>query len=177
MDIYAHNVGYRSVVSLATPPLPDGAPKDAPNEHYAWFREGMGYLFSLELFDSASTSFYSTTESNRKVVGEPPPKVQNRRTLAAWVASQRLAGVGHDLRDLLGRSLNNLDFHLSMEAWTFVRFLALHDPDAFRRLPAALAAQGEGPEADRADAALRSAFGRGVDELEPLWRVWVLEVQ
>jgi hypothetical protein len=89
---------------------------------------------------------------------------------------QLVAGHGHRLRDVCARSLNNLDFLASMEAYTFLRFLFLYDPAAARGFPAALRAQTEGPQVDRTVRALGETFGMGLDELERLWRAFVLEI-
>jgi hypothetical protein len=175
-DIYAHNVGYRTAQSLSTPKGADGKKPTEDEDHFAWLNEGFGYLMSLEISDTAGTSFYSTTESTAKVTGIPPPKVGDRKNYAEWIRALMARGEETPLRELLGKSINSLDLHASMEAWSFVRFLALYDPDGFRRLPDALSQQVAGSEPDRADEALRQAFGKGIEELQTLWRAYVLEV-
>jgi hypothetical protein len=178
IDLYTHAVGFYTGERLACPRAkgPDGK-EVVQDDAYAWFQEGLGYLLTLELWDSAGSRFSSFVESNVKQVSPlPRPDPATRDTLTSWVAATLLAGRGPALRDVLTRSLNGLDFLASMEAWTFLRFLALLDPEAFRRLPAALAAQLDGPWADRADRAFVATYGRGLDALEALWRAWLLEV-
>ena len=63
-----------------------------------------------------------------------------------------------------------------MQAWSFVRFLLLYDAEAFRRLPALLREPQYGSELARADRALKACYGKGVDELAPLWRAFAIEV-
>jgi hypothetical protein len=178
LDFYAHVAGFLTAERIASPrrPGPDG--KDVVDDGaYAWFHEGLGYLLSLELWDSADSHFFSRTESHTKLASTlPKPELATRDTLLAWVGANVLAGRGLTLNDVLSRSLNALDFHASMEAWSFVRFLALYDLEAFRRLPAALAAQHEGAYLARADAAFTAVYGKCAAELEVLWRAWLLEV-
>ena len=88
-----------------------------------------------------------------------------------------LDGRAYPLREVCSKSLNNLDFCASMQAYTFVRFLYLYDPARVRRLPRALRAQAAGPQADRADRALREVFGKGLAELECFWRAFVVEIE
>jgi hypothetical protein len=85
-------------------------------------------------------------------------------------------GSAPKLREVLGRSLNNLDLMTSLQAWTFLRFLACYDPDALRRLPDALRSRTEGSAARRSEDALVEATGRDLEELEALWRAFTLEI-
>ena len=87
-----------------------------------------------------------------------------------------LHGAAYSLREVFGRSLNNLDRLATLQAWTFLRFLYLYDPIGGKKFPPALGAQLEGPMPDRADGALKEAFGRDTDELERLWRRFTLEI-
>jgi hypothetical protein len=178
IDFYSHAVGFFTGERLASPRTkgPDGK-EVVDDDVYPWFHEGLGYLLSLELWGTADSHFFSRTESSAKRISPlPRPKPENRETLLAWVGQNLLAGRGLGLREVLTRSLNGLDFQASMEAWTFLRFLALLDPEAFRRLPAALTAEVEGARAVRADRALTATYGRNLDALEALWRAWLLEV-
>jgi hypothetical protein len=178
LDFYTHAAGFFTAEKISSPKKagPDGK-EVADRDAYPWFQEGLGYLLTLELWDSADSHFFSRTESHQKLASPlPKPEPVTRDTLLAWVGANVLAGRGLALKDLLSRSLNALDFHASMEAWSFLRFLALYDPEAFRRLPAALAAQATGPYPDRADAAFTAVYGKCAAELEVLWRAWLLEV-
>ena len=80
------------------------------------------------------------------------------------------------MREVFGSSLNNLDRFRAIYAWTFVRFLALYDPDGFRAFPKALRAETEGAQADRALRAIEKAFGKKADVLLALWRAYLLEL-
>ena len=86
------------------------------------------------------------------------------------------AGRAYTLRDVCARSLNNLDFCASMQAYSFVRFLTLFDLEAMKRLSDALEKQEGGAQVRRTDVALRVTFGKGIDQLAPLWRAFVLEI-
>ena len=86
-------------------------------------------------------------------------------------------GRAYSLREVCSKSLNNLDFCASMQAYTFLRFLFLEDPARAQRLPPALRARTGGPQADRTDRALREVFGSGLAELERFWRAFVVEIR
>ena len=62
-------------------------------------------------------------------------------------------------------------------AYTFVRFLFLYDPSAAAKLPAALRVEKFGPPTTRLDKALKEHFGKGLDDLEPLWRAFSVEIR
>jgi len=167
-DQYAHAVGLRTMSRLTW---------QAGRESYAWLQEGFGYLLSFELLGSGYTWYVSLKETTRKV--DPlrkPPNERSRRVCLDWVRDQMKAGRADRLRDLCGRSLNNLDFYASMETYSFVRFLFLYDPVGARHLPAALRAQTKDAQVFRTDRALRETFGKGIDEMEILWRAFVLEL-
>lgn len=172
MDLFAHSVAYRTVHALC-----EGEEKEGvrPAEAGAWLAEGMGYLLTLEMYDRATTYFSSSKESSTKLRGEQP-KPFNRTTALSWVRTVHSAGEGTPLHELLGSSINNLDNFESVEAWTFVRFLALFDPAGFQRLPGAIAAEREGGGAARSERGLEKAFGKAPGELERLWRIWLLEI-
>jgi hypothetical protein len=144
---------------------------------YPWLAEGFGYFLSLELFDRGYISFVSLTESSRKIkFTRPPPAKKTRAECRKWLREQVLARRAYALRDVCARSLNNLDFCASMQAYSFVRFLFLLDSAAMKKLPEVLKAQQGGAQVKRSDTALRKTFGRGIAELEPLWRAFILEI-
>lgn len=105
-----------------------------------------------------------------------PPKLRTRRNCLAYVREHLLHGVHYPLREVFGRTLNNLDLLASLEAWTFVRFLILYDAEGFRIFTRELRRQVEGPLPDRVDRALGRAFDKGTAGLEPLWRAFTLEI-
>jgi hypothetical protein len=174
---YAHGAGYHTMFRLATPPAP-GADTGRDTRCYAWLLEGFGYLVSLELFDQAHLSFVSIEETaTKRPYTRPPPARRTRANCLAWLREQILAGRAYPLREVCSKSLNNLDFCASMQAYTFLRFLFLYDPAEARRLPLALRAQAGGPQAERADRALREVFGSGLADLERFWRAFVVEIE
>jgi len=123
------------------------------------------------------SAFSSTKESNTKIPHTvPPPDVRRRETLLPWVKGQMLDGTTVPLREICARTINSLDLLMSLQTWTFLEFLAAYDTEALAGLPAALRAETEGSYADRTDRALQICFGKGLAELEPLWRAFVLEV-
>ena len=167
-DSYAHAVGLRTMTALTRQP---------GREPHAWLREGFGYLVSFELLGTGYTWYVSLKETTKKIdPSRKPPEERSRRICLDWVHNQMLAGRTDRLRDICSRSLNNLDFFASMEAYSFVRFLFLYDPVAARRLPEALRAQTKDAQVFRTDRALRETFGKGIDEMEILWRAFVLEL-
>jgi hypothetical protein len=172
-DSHAHSVGFHSA-AMSAAPRGDGEPDW---QAYAWFREGVGYFTATELVGTGIVFYYSTQESSSKIAASvPPPKRRGRAELLGWLQGQILDGTTEPLRNVCGRTLNSLDLLLSLEAWSFVEFLAAYDPENLRGLPAALAEQTEGSYADRSEAALKACFGKGFAELEPLWRAFVLEI-
>jgi hypothetical protein len=174
LDLYAHAVGIWTTDELASPKKPGGG---LDYDTYAWFKEGYGLLLSLAIFDTAKSWFTSTTESAGKAPPTLPlPENRSRAVCLAYIRDQLYDGSLPPLREILGNSLNNLDRFRALEAWTYVRFLALLDPEAFRKLPAALRAQTEGAQVDRSERALRAAYGREASELERLWRISLLEL-
>jgi hypothetical protein len=173
-DLYAHTVGFWTTEDLVSPPGAEGKPDD---DTYSWFKEGFSLLLTLELLDSAASWFTSRIESTGKAQPtEPMPEARTAANCLAYVRNQLYDGALPPLREIRGNSLNNLDRFRSLVAWSFVRFLALYDPDAFRGLPAALKAQTTGPEVERADRALEAAYGRPAADLDRLWRAWLLEL-
>ncbi|MHC4339929.1 MAG: hypothetical protein ACYSX0_06920 [Planctomycetota bacterium] len=173
---YAHGAAYMTMQELAAPGSREAAGRKDPNAN-AWLNEGFGYFCGFELFGTGNLSFVSIEESSAKIrLTRPPPAQKTRAACLAWMREQILAGHGHRLHDVCARSLNNLDFLASMEAYSFLRFLFLLDPAAARRFPAALRTQTEGPQVDRTDRALGETFGMGLGELERTWRAFVLEI-
>jgi hypothetical protein len=173
---YAHVAGYLTMFDLAAP---DRAGTQERDRHaYAWLLEGFGYLVSLELFDRGYISFVSVEETAAKSANRtPPPAKKTRDACLAWVREEIVQGRAYPLREVVSRSLNNLDFCASMQAYTFVRFLFLYDPKAAAKLPAALRAETIGPPTMRLDKVLKAHFGKGLDDLEPLWRAFSVEIR
>jgi len=174
---YAHGAGFHTMFRLAVPPAP-GARHGPDTRCYAWLLEGFGYLVGLELFDRAYVSFVSIEETaTKRAYTRPPPAKLTRANCLAWLREQVLDGRAYSLREVCSKSLNNLDFCASMQAYTFLRFLFLEDPARAQRLPPALRARTGGPQADRTDRALREVFGSGLAELERFWRAFVVEIR
>jgi hypothetical protein len=171
---YAHGVALLTLMVSASPAR-EGGQTQADREMFAWFKEGLAILLSVELFDQAKTFTASLEESMAKV-RDAPPDGRTREGCLAFVRERLLQGGALPLRDLLARSLNGLDALASLEAYSFVRFVFLFDPDGARRLPAALAASTAASPLERSEEALRASLGKGLDELEPLWRAFELEV-
>lgn len=158
---YAHGAGYLTMYGLVA---------KGDERAHAWLLEGFGYLVSLELFDAGNLSYASISESQAKARGgAAPPSARTRDACLAWVAAEMRAGRGDALDEIFAKSLNDLDLCASLEACSFLRFLFLYDPDAARRLPAALRDAKGATQAERTDAALAAAFGRNRAELERLW--------
>ena len=174
IDVYAHNVGFFTASRTASPKKADGKPDTS---RYAWFREGLGLMLSLELFDSAECWFSSEGESTGKAKPTlPVPETRTRKSCLAYLRGQMLDGTLPSMREIFGNSLNNLDRVRALQAWSFLRFLALYDPVGFRGLPAALQEQTSGAQADRALQAIQRAFGKPASALERLWRIYLLEL-
>jgi hypothetical protein len=159
---YAHGAAYLTMHGLV------GATDDRA---HAWLLEGFGYLVSLELFDAGNLSYASIDESKAKAKGDAPP-ARTRAACLAWVQEEMRAGRVHSLADVCTKSLNDLDLRASFQAYSFLRFLFLFDPEAARSVPAKLREAAGAAQADRVDAALRSAFGKGLAELDALWRAF-----
>lgn len=165
---YAHGAGYYTMFRAAA----------RDTRCYAWLLEGFGYLVSLEMFDRAHLSFASVEETAiKRDYTRAPPAQRTRASCLAWLREQVIAGHAYTLREVCSRSLNNLDFCASMQAYAFLRFLFLYEPAKAQRLPAALRAQAVGPQADRVDRALREVFGLNLAELERFWRAFVVEIE
>ena len=174
LDLYAHNVGFFTASRTASPKKADGK---RDTTRYAWCREGLGLLLSLELLDSAECWFSSESESSGKAQPTlPVPTTRTRKSCLAYLRGQMLDGVLPPMREIFGNSLNNLDRVRALQAWSFLRFLALYDPAGFKRLPPALQEQASGAQADRAVRALEKAFAKPASELERLWRIYLLEL-
>jgi hypothetical protein len=174
---YAHGAGYHTMFELAAPAAPGAAGK-RNTRCYAWLLEGFGYLVSLEMFDRAHLSFVSIEETaTKRVYTRAPPAQRTRANCLQWLREQVIAGHAYPLREVCSKSLNNLDFCASMQAYTFLRFLFLYEPAKAKGLPPALRAQAAGPQADRADRALREVFGLGLADLERFWRAFVVEIE
>jgi len=177
VDVYAHNIGYRSMQRLASPKIPGGENKRDYGT-YSWLKEGFGYFMTLELLDTAETYFFSATESSGKVrYSVPPPDEETRENCLAFVRAHLRDGSALGLNEVFGRTLNNLDLLASLESWTFLRFLAFLDPAGMKRLPGALLTKETGSMPIRAKHAIEEAFGVGLEELEPMWRAFTLEVE
>jgi hypothetical protein len=158
---YAHGAGYLTMYGLVA---------NGDTAAHAWLLEGFGYLASLEVFDTGNISFSSIDETKAKRAGaQPPPAERTRAACLAWVRGEVKGGRGAPIADVCGRSLNDLDLCASLEAYSFVRFLFLYDPDAARKFALGLRDAKGDTQAARVDAALRASFGRGLDELERLW--------
>jgi hypothetical protein len=168
-DVHAHAVAIYSAQRWSVPKAGDVWDWQA----YAWFAEGMGYLASLSLLGTGLSPFHSERESSTKIPPTvPPPDRRDRENLLRWLQGQMLDGTAEPLRGVCGRRINSLDLLLSLEAWSFLEFLAAYDPDGLRRLPAELRAEEEGAYADRTERALRRCFGKGLPESRaPLARV------
>jgi hypothetical protein len=161
---YAHGAGYLTMCGLV-------AERDA--DVHAWLLEGFGYLASLEVFDAGNISFSSIDESKAKAQGSaPPPEPRTRDACLAWVRGEMRAGRGYPLAEICARSINDLDLCASLESYSFVRFLFLLDPEAARNLPGALREAKGKTQPERVDAALRASYGKGLGELEALWRAF-----
>lgn len=172
---YAHGVGLLTAMASASPAREGGQTRE-DRESCAWFKEGLAILLSLELFDQAKTFTASLDESMAKR-RDATPEGRTREGCLDLVRARLLEGTAPPLAEICARSLNGLDPFASLEAYSFVRFLFLFDPDGARRLPAALRDAPPGAPLERADAALRASLGRGLEELEPLWRAFLLEIR
>jgi hypothetical protein len=173
-DYVAHSIGFYSMQLMAAP----GEGDKVDTEAYAFLREGFGYLLSIELFDSAAMYFHSDTESASKVrYTIPPPKVRNRKSCTAWLTDLGRRGELLEMPQVFGRSLNNLDFHASIQAWSFLRFLSYYDPAGFRNLPLFLREKEKGSYAARVEEALEDSFEVSAKRLEKLWRAWLMEIE
>ncbi|MDH3593142.1 MAG: hypothetical protein OER88_14750, partial [Planctomycetota bacterium] len=183
IDSYGHRGGYWTVARLAAPTLPpSGEEGEEPKRDWnanEWLLEGFGYFVTLELFDTAITYTSSARETARKryTRDAPASHERTRRTVFEWVAEQVLAGNAVPVRDLVGRSLNNLDELASLQSYTLVRFLFLYDKDAMNDLMRTLAKQTDGAPWERYDRAFQKHFGMGIDAIERLWRAFLLEVR
>jgi len=174
-DTIAHTVGYKTMQRMVAPGEDD---KDRDIEAYAFMKEGFGYLVSLGMYDSATTWFHSGTESSGKVTAPvPPPKVKTTKSCTRWLQAQARAGKLLPLPQVFGRTLNNLDFLSSMQAWSFLKFLALYDPAGFRNFPLFLREKEEGPYPERVAKSLDESFDTKADELEKRWRAWLVEIE
>jgi hypothetical protein len=139
--------------------------------------EGYGLHLSLDLFDSAETWFVSGGESAGKTTTTLPlPARLTRAACLAHVRDQLYDGSLPPLREIVGNTLNNLDKTRALQAWTFVRFLALYDPEASRSLPGALRGRTEDSKVGRSEGALQEAFGIDVAQLDSLWQAYLLEL-
>jgi len=174
-DTIAHTIGYKTMQLMIAPGDEDG---DRDIEAYAFMKEGFGYLVSLGMYDTATTWFHSGTESSGKVKAPvPPPEVKTTRSCTRWLQTQARAGQVLPLPQVFGRTLNNLDFLTSMQAWSFLKFLALYDPVSFRNFPLFLREKEEGPYPERVAKSLEQAYDTKAGDLEQLWRAWLVEVE
>ncbi len=169
---YAHSVGFRTMRMRAGP----GDRADKRWKPHAWVQEGFACLLSFELWGHSWAFTISPDETSGKVISVLEPEDSSTRVSLEWVRQNLLHGAADSLREVFGRSLNNLDRLATLQAWTFLRFLYLYDPIGGKKFPPALGAQLEGPMPDRADRALKEAFGKDTGELERLWRRFTLEI-
>ena len=169
-DFYAHRVGFFTMRLVAAPLRVKGG-KKRDHRANAWLKEGLGYLLSFELYNSGELHTASPWESTRKIkYTRDPPETLTRRACLAWLREQVRAGYAVPFPELFGKSLNNLHILASLQAYSFLRFLFLHDPQGAALFPRYLAEQESGSPAVRTDRALRSAFGKDTLELARLWR-------
>jgi len=173
LDFYAHAAAVYTIGSIR-----DAFPESDPSrDAHPWLIEGYGLFVTLELFDTAETFLTSGRESTGKIVSPLPPPTPIRRASAlAHIRDELYFESLPSLRELLGSSMNGLDKVRSVQAWTFVRFLLLYDPDGFKKLPGAMRAQKGDSRAERSALALRAAFGVDAAKLERLWRLYLLEL-
>ena len=173
-DTVSHTVAYKTM-QLAIAP---GKGDDRDLEPYAFLKEGFGYFVSLAMYDTATTWFHSGTESAQKVTAlSPPPEVKTTATLTKWLQGKARTRELLPMAQVFGRSLNNLDFLASMQAWSFLKFLALRNPAAFRNFPLFLQEKEEGSWPDRVTESLKQAFDTPAADLEEQWRAWLLEIE
>jgi len=174
LDTVSHTIGYKTMQLMIAPG--DGDDRDI--DAYAFMKEGFGYLVSLEMYNSATTWFHSGAESSRKVRAPvPPPEEKTIATCTRWLQAQAGKNQLLPLPQVFGRTLNNLDFLTSMQAWSFLRFLAIYDPAAFRNFPLFLREKEEAPYPERVAKSLEESFEKKPAELERLWRAWLLEIE
>ena len=173
LDFYAHAAAVYSIGKISDP-FPEGDPS---RDAHPWLMEGYGLFVTLELFDTAETFLTSGRESTGKIESPlPPPEPIRRATALAHIQDELYVGSLPSLRELLGSSMNGLDKVRSVQAWTFVRFLLLLDPAAFRELPDAMRADPGKSRADRSVGALERVYGMDVAELERRWAIYLLEI-
>ncbi|MEN8148740.1 MAG: hypothetical protein ABFS86_02885, partial [Planctomycetota bacterium] len=173
-DTVSHTIAYKTMQLSIAP----GEGDERDSEPYAFMKEGFGYLVSLEMYGTATTWFHSGTESAQKVTSlSPPPEVKNTATLTKWLQKNARSGQLLTMPQVFGRSLNNLDFLASIQAWSFLKFLALKDPAAFRNFPLFLREKEEGSWPDRVAESLKQSFDLPVKDLERQWRAWLLEIE
>jgi len=173
-DTVSHTVAYKTMQMMVAPGEEDSRDLEA----YAFMKEGFGYLVSLEMYDTALTYFHSGTESSGKLLAmTTPPSVNTRESVTRWLRENAMEGRTVPLPEVFGRSLNNLDFLISMQAWSFLRFLALYDDTAFRNFPLFLREKEKGAYATRVTESLKQSFGKDAAELERLWLAWLLEIE
>jgi len=173
LDFYAHAVAIYTIGDIRSPFPKDDSSRDIP----AWLMEGFGLLITLELFDSAETFVTSGRETGGKLTAlRPPPRPIRRAAALEHVREELYRNTLPSLHQLLGTSMNGLDETRSLQAWTLVRFLALSDPEAFRKLPDAVREQKGESRSARSSLAIQSVFGLEHAEFERLWRIYLLEI-
>jgi len=173
LDFYAHAAAVYTIGRISGP-FPEGDPS---RDAHAWLLEGFGLFVTLELFDTAETFLTSGRESTGKIESPlPPPEPIRRDAALAHTQDELYVGSLPSIRELLGASMNGLDKVRSVQAWTFVRFLLLLDPDAFKKLPDAMRADAGMSRADRSAGALEQVYGLKLAELEAQWRAYLLEI-
>ena len=144
---------------------------------FYWFKEGLSYLATLEMVGTADLHMVSSRGTGEKVrYTLPAPEEQIAKFVGPWLRANLEDGLCLPLADLCNTGINQLDFLASIQAYSFVRFLALWDAEAFKKFPAALQAAGGKNDRERTEAALKAVYGKGYRELEPLWRAFTLEI-
>jgi hypothetical protein len=167
-DFSAHKTAYMTMSRLV---------EGSGDGNFAWLKEGFGYFASLELAGTAYLRMVSFKGTGDKVrYSLPAPKEKTRKNIGRWLRANIEDGLVLSLPDLCNRGINQLDLLASIQACSLVRFLALWDAKAFRRLPAAMRAAPGANDRQRTEHALRACYGMGYAELEPLWLSFTLEI-
>jgi hypothetical protein len=169
LDGFGYLVASQAAMAASSPVGPDRQPTRAQ----PWYQQGIAYLVTLEAYETALSMTWARESMAR--VKDPPPLPPTRAGCADWVRRAIRQGTAFQMKDLLGKPHNELPMAACIQVGSFLRFLHLYDADAARRLPAAMR-EAEGSQAEVARKAFEAAFGKGVEDLEALWRGFVLEV-
>lgn len=169
LDSFGNLLGVQMAMAASSRLGPDGQPlRSQP-----WYVQGIAYVVTLEVYDRALTLTW--TKESMARVKDPPPLPPTRTGCAEWVRRQVRSGAACPIKDLLGKTHNEIPMPSCIQAASFLRFLYLYDADAARRLPAAMR-DAEGGQAEAARKGLEGAFGMSVEDLDALWRAFVLDV-